>query len=137
MRLTYRKITIIRFNKEPQITSIDQELQWLGSSLGLFSLRDKDRSCYRVFIALIKAVKKDEGMTSDEIAYQLGLTRGTVVHHINNLLSAGIVIDKNGRYYLREKSIEKMIQQMKADITKTYDDMIDVAKKIDEKLDFG
>lgn len=137
MRYSFKKITIIRFNKEPQMTNIDQELQWLGTSLGLFSLRDKDQSCYRVFISLLKALKKSEGLTSDEIAFQLNLTRGTVVHHINNLLSAGLIVEKNNRYHMREKTMKKILQEMKSDVGKTYDNMITIAEKIDEKLDLN
>ncbi len=137
MRVSFHKVTIIRFNKEPEMINIDQELQWLGTSLGLFSLRDKDRSCYRVFIALLKALKAGEGLTSDEIAFQLGLTRGTVVHHLNNLLSAGLIIDKNGRYLMRDKTMKKILEDMKSDVAKTYDNLIKVAEKIDEKLDLS
>jgi predicted transcriptional regulator len=137
MRFSFKKITIIRFNKEPEMTNIDQELQWLGTSLGLFSLRDKDRSAYRVFITLLKALKTGNGLTSDEIAFQLNLTRGTVIHHINNLLSAGIVIEKNNRYQMREKTMKKILLAMKLDMEKTYDNMITISEKIDEKLDLN
>ena len=49
------KITIIRIRKPAQ-SNINKELQWLGSSLGLFGLRDKDKSCFRIFIELIKSI---------------------------------------------------------------------------------
>lgn len=88
-----------------------------------------------MFIALLKALKTGEGMTSDEIAFQLNLTRGTVIHHINNLLSAGIVIEKNSRYQMREKTMKKILAAMKTDMEKTYDNMINIAEKIDLKLD--
>ena len=137
MRFSFKKITIIRFNKEPTMTNIDQELQWLGTSLGLFSLRDKDRSCYRVFITLLKALKTGQGLTSDEIAFQLNLTRGTVVHHINNLLAAGLIVEKNNRYQMRAKTMKKILEEMKMDMDKTYDNLILVSEKIDEKLDLS
>ncbi len=137
MRYSFHKITIIKFNKEPEMTNIDQELQWLGTSLGLFSLRDKDRSCYRVFITLLKALKTGNALTSDEIAFQLNLSRGTVIHHINNLLSAGIIVEKNNRYQMRAKTMKKIMDEMKKDMDKTYDDLISVAEKIDEKLDLN
>jgi len=51
-----QKITIISMNRPAQ-KNINQELQWFGSSLGLFNLRDKDKSTFRVFIELLKATK--------------------------------------------------------------------------------
>lgn len=137
MRYAYHKITIIKFNKNPEMTNIDQELQWLGTSLGLFSLRDKDQSCYRVFITLLKSLKTGNALTSDEIAFALNLTRGTVVHHLNNLLSAGIIVEKNNRYSMRAKTMKMIMDEMKKDMDKTYDTLISVAEKIDEKLDLS
>lgn len=136
MRLTYKKITIIKFNKEPIVSTLDQELQSLGTSLGLFSLRDKDKSSYRIFITLIKKAKKNESITSDELAFALNLSRGTVVHHINNLLSAGIVVEKNNGYALRSENLKKLVLEMKKDVDKMYDDLIRKAEKIDSELGF-
>ena len=136
MRLTYKKITIIQFNKEPAVSSLDQELQALGTSLGLFSLRDKDKSCYRIFITLLKKAKKNESITSDELAFGLGLTRGTVIHHINNLLSSGIVVEKNNGYALRTENLQKLISEMKKDVDKMYLDLEKKAEKIDKELGF-
>src|SRR3990167_11073730 len=79
------KITIISLRR-PLEKTINQELQWFGNSLGLFNLRDKDKSCFRVFIELLKAAKANMPLTSDELAYRLNLSRGTVIHHINKLM---------------------------------------------------
>ena len=62
-----QKITIVSI-KKPSQRNINQELQWLGSSLGLFNMRDKDKSCFRVFIELLKSAKSGHPLSSDEIA---------------------------------------------------------------------
>ncbi len=56
MHYVSQRITIINIRK-PAERSINQELQWLGTSLGLFNLRDKNKSCFRIFIDLLKAAK--------------------------------------------------------------------------------
>ncbi|MBR9690130.1 ArsR family transcriptional regulator [Candidatus Woesearchaeota archaeon] len=134
MRVKYSKVTIIKFNREPELSNVDQELQWIGTSLGLFNPRDKDRSCYRVFITLLRAMKTSESLSSDELAFRLDLTRGTVVHHLNTLLSAGIIIESGNRYHLREESLKKVIEEMKKDMDSTYDNLISVADEVDKKL---
>ena len=92
-----QKITIVT-TRRPFEKNINHELQWLGSSLGLFNLRDKDKSCFRVFIELLKSAKHDNMMSSDELSDKLGLTRGTVIHHLNRLMETGIVIHEGRRY---------------------------------------
>ena len=64
------KIVIIRLRK-PLRTTLNEELQWFGSSLGLFNLRDRDKSCFRVFIELLKAAKLRTPLSSDELAQNI------------------------------------------------------------------
>ena len=132
MRVTPQKITIISVRKPAR--NLNNELQWFGNSLGLFNLRDKDKSCFRVFIELLKAAKRDKPLTSDEIAYKLGLSRGTVIHHINKLIESGIVIHQNKRYMLRVNNLEVLVDEIKKDAERTFDDLKRVAKEIDHLL---
>ena len=94
------KITILRVRKTLP-DNVNEELQYIGDSLGLFSLRDRNSSCFRIFIVLLKKAKFNTIITSDEIADSLGLTRGTVVHHLNMLRDSGLVIREKGGYILR------------------------------------
>ena len=51
--------------------NINQDLQWLGNSLGLFNLRDKNSSCFRIFITIIQKAHRHEPISSDEIAEKM------------------------------------------------------------------
>lgn len=132
MRVTRQRITIVSVRKP--MKNLNNELQWFGSSLGLFNLRDKDKSCFRVFIEMLKAAKLNKPLISDEIAINLNLSRGTVVHHINKLIEAGIVIYQNNRYMLRVNNLELLIDELKRDAERTFDDLKIVAKEIDQLL---
>jgi len=132
MRYIHR-ITIMNIRK-PVVKNVNQELQWLGSSLGLFNLRDKDKSCFRVFIELIKNAKKGIPLSSDELAYRLSLSRGTVVHHIHKLLESGIVVQAPRGYILRVDSLRALIDEVEKDLRRTCDDLRVMAEEIDENL---
>jgi predicted transcriptional regulator len=127
------RITLIKVRRTEN-NDINQELQWLGSSLGLFGLRDKDSSCFRIFITIIKKAKRNETMTSDQIAEKLGLSRGTVVHHLNKLMEAGIVVKTKEGYILRESNLSRMMQDIEKDMEMVMREMEEVAKEIDDKL---
>lgn len=133
MIISHHKITIIRHRK-PSKASINEQLQWLGSSLGLFGLRDKDKSCFRIFVELIKNAKAKKPVTSDELAFRLNLSRGTVIHHINNLMKSGLVIHEGNKYLLRVESLTSLIEEVEKDIKRTCDDLKQIAKNIDEEL---
>ena len=130
MERIYRKITIIT-SKKPINTNINDEIRWLGGSLGLFNLRDKDSSCFRIFIELLKNAKLDQGLSSDEVADKSGLTRGTAVHHLNKLMNSGLVLSHKNRYQLRESNLSVLVEELKKDMNRTMDDLKKIAEDID------
>ena len=131
----FRKITIVRINK-PEKKKINEGLQWLGSSLGLFGLRDKNSSCFRVFIELLKAAKVKHPMNSDEISYRTGLSRATVIFHLDKLIGAGLVAIENSKYILRISNLEQLIEKVKEDADKVFDNLKEVAHDVDKELGF-
>ncbi|HZX44949.1 MAG TPA: HTH domain-containing protein [Candidatus Nanoarchaeia archaeon] len=127
------KITIISLRR-PLEKTINQELQWFGNSLGLFNLRDKDKSCFRVFIELLKSAKRKQPLSSDELAIRLSLSRGTVIHHINRLMGAGIVIHSRKKYLLRVDNLRELVEHIEKDLQKTCTELKETAKEIDRRL---
>lgn len=132
IRIKRQKITIVNLRRPPR--DPNEELQWLGSSLGLFSVRDKDKSCFRIFIELLKANKVGLPLSSDELAFKLHLSRGTVVHHLNKLMESGIIINERNKYMLRVRNLRFLIDELEKDITRSLDNLRHVAEDIDEYL---
>ncbi len=130
-----KRIMIVKVRKSTS-DNVNEELRWLGNSLGLFGLRDKDSSCFRVFITLMKNTKRNDAISSDEIAERLHLSRGTVVHHLNNLMNSGIVIRERNGYLLRENNLSGIIKDMKRDMESVFDELKRTAKEIDDRLGF-
>lgn len=114
--------------------NLNNELQWLGTSLGLFGLRDKDSSCFRVFITLVKKAKRNQPISSDTIAEQLHLTRGTVVHHLTKLMESGIVVREREGYLLRENSLEQVVKDLRRDMEAVLEELNLVARNIDQRI---
>jgi predicted transcriptional regulator len=130
------KISILKIRR-PASNDINEELQWLGASLGLFSLRDKDKSCFRIFIELVKISKQEppKPITSDEIAFKLDLTRGTVIFHLKKLMETGIVQKEGNKgYVLRTNSLSELTEEIEEDFKNFYKIIKNIAKNIDMKL---
>lgn len=130
---SYQRITIIRA-PAPSKKNINEELRWLGHSLGLFNLRDKDQSLFRIFIELLKSAKQKQPITSDELAERLNLSRGTVIHHINKLIESGLAISHKNKYTLRVDTLEILIEEVRKDLDRMCQDLKGVAKEIDHFL---
>ncbi|MEK6857314.1 MAG: helix-turn-helix domain-containing protein [Nanoarchaeota archaeon] len=133
--MTYikKRITIISITK-PRNNDVNEDIQWMGDSLGLFHLRDKEKSCFRIFVEFIKAAKEDKLLSSDEIAERIGLTRGTAVHHLNKMMESGLVIQQKNRYILRDPNLEILLEDIKRDFEMAYEELKKTAKEIDKAL---
>jgi len=128
-----KRVTIVKISK-PSDKDLNKNLQWFGNSLGLFSIRDKDRSCFRIFIELVKATKVQNPLTSDEIASRLDLTRGTVIPHVHKLMGSGIIIREGTRYLMRVDSLTTLIEELHKDVSKACKELRDAAQEIDNCL---
>lgn len=129
-----QQIVVAKVRKNFAKDDVNEELKWLGNSLGLFGLRDKDSSCFRIFITLLKRARKNKAISSDEIAEGLKLSRGTVVHHLNRMMNSGIVLRERGGYILKESNLKGVIKDVRQDIDAIFEQLKEVAKDIDESL---
>ena len=131
MRL--RKITIISTHV-PSERTLNEELQWFGKSLGLFGERDKDKSCYRIFLELLKEIKTSDGLTSDQLAEKLNLTRPTVIHHLNALIERGLIIHDKNRYVVRQPTLARLIEDLQKDAERSLNELKEMAQELDRIL---
>ncbi|MFW6449792.1 MAG: helix-turn-helix domain-containing protein, partial [Nanoarchaeota archaeon] len=57
-------------------------------------------------------------------SYRLNLTRGTVIHHVNKLMNAGIVEKEGNRgYNLRTNKLSELIEELQKDMTRNFEDL--------------
>jgi len=125
------KILAIR---TPPTVDYDSDLEWICRSFGFLEPRDKKRTAFRIFKALVEAARHGKGYSSDELADKLGLTRGTMVHHLNKMIKGGLVIYHEGQYKLRGRSLKNTIEEVQRDINRVFEDLYKVAETIDQTL---
>ena len=129
----FRKIMIVKL-KKPSSSAMNADIQWFCQTLGLFGMRDKNSSCFRIFIELLKAAKGNYPLASDDLAYKLDLSRGTVIHHLQRLIESGLVSIEDGKYVLRVSNLEDLVAEIKKDTERVFGDLKEMAKDIDKDL---
>jgi len=128
------KITIYKV-KKPSTNDLNSQLQFFSQSLGLFSSRDKEKSCFRIFIALVEAKKSRRFLSSDEIADKANLTRATIIHHLKNLEEHGLIRQENNRYSLSSNSFSSIIKTIEKESKELFEELESLAESLDEKLE--
>ena len=129
----FRRVTLIKTRK-PQKKDLNADLQWFSESLGLFSQRDKERSCFRIFVELVKAARRRQLLSSDDLAEKTNLTRGTIIHHISHLMESGLVTQYESKYMLRVENLETLMEELQRDLGRVFEDLKDMAQELDDQL---
>ena len=117
--------------KKPKISDLNQDIQIISYSLGLFTKRDKEKSCFRVFIEILK---NKQGLSAEEITLNTHITRATVIHHLNSLIKNNLIIKKGHKYFLRSKNLEELIKDLNKDVNEALNELNKTAKNIDKQL---
>jgi len=117
--------------KKPKSCDLNQDIQIISQSFGLFTKRDKEKSCFRIFLEI---VKNRNGVTAEDITINTHLTRATVIHHLNYLIKSWLITRKKHKYYLRGGTLEGLIREINSDMSNTFDELNQIAKNIDSEL---
>ncbi len=129
-----QSITVKRV-RSPAPGNLNNDIDFICKSFGYFSLRDKQETAGRIFRLLVNECCSDsEGLSSDDIAETLNISRGSVVHHLNSFITSGLVIKEHNKYRLRSTSLQKSIDEIMLDINRIFNQMNAIATEIDKKL---
>lgn len=111
-----------------------EDLEWVCRSLGFPCERDKDKTIIKIFESLIERARNSDGISSDEMASVVGLTRGAVVYHLNKMIRCGLILRRENLYELRMNSLQMTVDEIESDIHRILNNIRKIAKGVDEKL---
>ncbi len=127
---------VVRKVERPFNEDFEHQLSWICSSLGFFEPIDKDKNAAAVFKELVLATERGEALTSTALAERIGMSRGAVINHLNNLLRSGLV-EKNGKYYSsRSRSMKRTIEEIEEDVERIFSQLKRAAEEIDQQIGF-
>jgi len=125
---------VIRKLREPTDKQLDKDIEWVCNSFGFITLRDQDKTAFKILKALVKAAKEGKGLTSEELTELVEPTIGSVIYHLKKLMKAGLVVKLDSTYELRMNSLLKTIEEIEKEISMTLADIKKVAEDIDNKV---
>jgi len=128
-KLTVRKVD------SPIKDDFENNLAWICSSLGYFETIDKEKNAARIWKEILLSSAQGQVLTSTSIAERIGMSRGSVINHLNNLKKGGL-IQKGGRYYfVRSSSVKKILEELEDEVTHIFSRLKNAGEKIDNELE--
>ena len=128
---------VIRKVEKPFSSRPADELDWICQTLGFYDSDAGRGSAAQLFREIVRQTESGNPSTSTALAEHLGLSRGAIINHLNNLMRSGLVV-KNGRYYVsRSRSLFRTIEEIEGDIERIFLAMKETAMEIDEELGVG
>lgn len=132
----YRFKIVVRKVEKPFNEDFEHQLAWICSSLGFFEPIDKEKNAAAVFKEIVLATEKGEALCSTAIAERVGMSRGAVLNHLNNLQRSGL-IEKNGKYYsARSNSMKRTIEEIEEDVNRVFMQLKKTAEELDKQIGF-
>lgn len=127
-RITIKKV-------EPPFSSdFEEAFNFICTSLGFFENIDKEKTASAIFREIIQEYEKGHMLTSTDIAKRVKMSRGAVINHLNNLITAGLIV-REGRFYIpRSKSVLRTIREVEEDIDRIFRRMEEHARRVDRKF---
>jgi predicted transcriptional regulator len=135
-RHKHRFQVVIRRIEQPFSKQMDEEFNWLLQCMGFFEPIDKGKTAASVFKELVRSTDKEGGqlLTSTEIAERVGMSRGAVINHLNNLLRAGLILKQGSKYMARSKSLFRIIKEIQDEIDLVFKRMEETARELDQEM---
>ena len=128
---------VVRRVERPFNEDFEHQLAWICSSLGFFEPIDKEKNAAAVFKELVLATENGSALTSTAIAERIGMSRGAVINHLNNLLHSGLV-EKNGHFYsARSRSMKRTIEEIEEDVERIFVQLKKAADSLDKQIGFS
>lgn len=110
--------------------SEDEELARLCRLLHIASQRDTEGTVVQVVRILVE--KGREPVGSSDLSKETGINRVTVLHHLKRLAEAGVVEKRESQYMFAYDNFEDMVQMMREETVRMFEEMEQIAKKIDD-----
>jgi predicted transcriptional regulator len=121
--------------RRPPTKKLDEDINWIARCFGFLETRDNAQTAARIFKALLNSSKGGNGLTSDGLAEKVGVTRGAIIHHLNKMISSGLIIIQSGQYKLRGRSLRRTVVEVRHDLLRVLEKIEEIAGCIDDELD--
>jgi len=125
---------ILRKIERPFPGSPEDDFTFFCRSFGFFEQIDKEKTASRVFREIVVATEQGNGISSQDLSKKLSMSRGAINNHLHNLLYSGLVMKEGRLYKCRAGSLQRLMDELQADIERIFFELRKTAVSIDKEV---
>lgn len=125
---------ILRDLQRPKKANIDEDIGWLGSSLGFVSRKDTAHMMRQILKRVLTGIAEEEGISTERLARELNIAIQRVNYHVRCLVDAGFLYRRKKRIFLRQGSVRAAVEEIRKDANRMFDNLLVIADDIDRSL---
>ena len=114
---------LIRRERPPREENPEVLLEYILRMLGY----ERNLEIYR---GILKRLK-EQALSSTELSQGIA-KRTTTIYHINKLVRGGLIIKRGSKYQLRESSFERLVEDLRRDVERAFEDLLEVARRLEK-----
>jgi hypothetical protein len=122
---------IVKQIEKPKEKDLEEDIQWMCDSFGLYTGRDTNLTTPRIVSSLIENFASNIGVASEMIAEDLAISSALVNHHVRSLMDSGLVYRERKLIFLRGGSLKGAVEEMRKDANRLFDEISLMAEEID------
>ncbi len=111
-----------------------EELFWIADSLGFLDNNETKALIQKLLINIIQSVSNKGFTNSQELSSSLNISLQRTNYHLRSLIDSGFLIRTKRQIILRQGNIKSAILEMKADVNRVFDRLLNIADDLDKKF---
>lgn len=125
---------ILKDLQKPKEINLNNDIDWLGESLGFNCGRDTKRITSQILRAVLHEFASDGATSTEKISDSLRLDVQKVNYHLRTLVNSGFLYREKRLIFLRRGSVKSAIEEMRKDANRIFDELSIMAEEIDKEL---
>lgn len=125
---------ILKNLQKPKEINLNNDIYWLGESLGFNSGRDTKKITSQILRMVLQEFASDGSTSTEKISNNLGLDIQKTNYHLRTLIESGFLYREKRLILLRRGSVKSAVEEIRKDANRILDDLSTMAEEIDKEL---
>ena len=127
---------ILKNLQKPMKIDIEEDIDWLGNSLGFNTGRDTEKITAKILKNILEEVAKQGSTSTENISNKLNLPVQKVNYHLRNLIEVGFLYREKKKIFIRQGSVKAAVEEIRKDANRIFDNLSKISEEIDLALGF-